>query len=250
MTKGKLVEYLDDYLKIDSVKDRSQNGLQVDGAATVEKVAVAVDACLDTIREAGSWGADMLIVHHGLFWGREERITGVMYQRIAALVGSETCLYAAHLPLDCHPEVGNNVELVRLLGLRGETPFAEYGGVDIGFIATPAGNLSRDELVDKVSDVLGSKAEVLPFGPEKVERIGVISGSAADYAAEAREHGCDTLLTGETSHVAYHLAKEAQINLVYAGHYASETVGVKALGEHLSKQFSLKCEFIAAPTGY
>jgi len=250
MRKGQLVEYLDDYLKIDAVKDRSQNGLQVDGAAEVENIAVAVDACLDTIREAGSRGADLLIVHHGLFWGREERITGVMYRRIAALIGNETSLYAAHLPLDCHPEVGNNAELVRLLGLRTEKPFAKYGGVDIGFLATPPGNLSRDALVDKLSDVLESEATVLPFGPEKIERIGVISGGAADYAAEARDYGCDTFLTGETSHVAYHLAKEAQINLVYAGHYASETVGVKALGEHLAKQFSLKCEFISAPTGY
>ena len=100
----------------------------------------------------------MLIVHHGLFWGRDERITGVMYERIAALISSETSLYVAHLPLDCHPEVGNNVELVRLLGLRSEKPFAEYGGVKIGFIASPTGSLSRHELVEKVSDALESKA--------------------------------------------------------------------------------------------
>ena len=250
MKKTRLVTYLDKYLDINCIRDSSLNGLQVDGAADVKRVAVGVDASLKTIRGAARWGADMLITHHGLFWSRNEKITGVMYKRVAAMVEAKMSLYAAHLPLDLHAEVGNNVELVRLLDLERGPTFANYHGVDIGYIAHAEPAMTIKQLTARVDKALGIKSQVLDFGPAKIKQIGVISGGAADFAATAKELGCDAFVTGETSHVAFNLAKEAGIHVIYSGHYASETVGVKALARHLKSRFDLETRYIPAPTGY
>jgi dinuclear metal center YbgI/SA1388 family protein len=250
ITRQRLVRHLDDYLKISSIPDSSLNGLQVEGAARVHRVAFSVDACLETIRSAARWNADMLVVHHGLFWNRKERLTGVMARRVSALVRGGISLYAAHLPLDCHEEVGNNVELARLLGLKRGAPFGDYHGVLIGFLAEADKGMPLSELVGRIKASLKSTPELLAFGTKRVRKIAIISGGAAEFVTEASDAGCDTFVTGETSHIAYHLAKEARINLIYAGHYASETVGVRALARHLKKRFSLQCRFISAPTGY
>jgi dinuclear metal center YbgI/SA1388 family protein len=250
MRRQKLVAYLDEYLAIDAIDDRSVNGLQVEGRGTVTRLALAVDASLKTIQGAAKLDADMLIVHHGLFWRRDELLTGIMHKRVAALIRAGISLYAAHLPLDCHAEVGNNAELVRLLGLKRGKPFGRYHGVDIGLTAEPGETLTRYRLARRVSKVLKTKPHVLGFGPERIRQVAVISGSAAELAGQAADAGCDTFITGETSHIAYHLAKEAGINLICAGHYASETVGVRALGRHLRQQFDVDCRFVSNPTGY
>jgi dinuclear metal center YbgI/SA1388 family protein len=250
IARTKLVRYLDDYLKIGSIPDRSLNGLQVEGHARIRRAAFAVDASLEAIRAAARMRAEILIVHHGLFWSENERITGVMRGRIGALVENDISLYAAHLPLDCHGEVGNNVELVRLFGFElGET-FADYHGVRLGFTATSKSPLTRAALSNKIERALRCRVSRLEFGPSTIRRIGIVSGGAAVFAAEAKDLGCDALITGETSHTAYHMAKEARINVFFAGHYASETVGVKALARHLRDVFHLDCRFIAAPTGF
>jgi dinuclear metal center YbgI/SA1388 family protein len=250
ITRSRLVDYLDDYLNIAAVPDRSLNGLQVEGGKRVRRAAFAVDACLKTIRAAARIDADILVVHHGLFWSRNERVTGVMRQRIAALIENDVSLYAAHLPLDCHPEVGNNVELARLLGFELGKRFADYHGVEIGFTAETDRAVNRMALIKRIEKALKTSVSHLDFGPATIKRIGIVSGGAAEYAAEAKELGCDAFVTGETSHTAYHLAKEARINVMHAGHYASETVGVKALARHLRAKFSLECRFLSAPTGY
>jgi dinuclear metal center YbgI/SA1388 family protein len=246
----RLVKYLDDYLQIASIADDSQNGLQVEGSARINKLAFAVDACLQTIKAAARFKADMLIVHHGLLWSRRERITGIMQQRINWLLKHNISLYAAHLPLDCHEEVGNNVELARILGLEFKARFAKYHGIEIGIIAEAPRRTSRDRIMRMLEQSLNTKASLLAFGPEIVKRAGIVSGDADFAALEASDKGCDTFITGETSHVAFHLAKESRMNVVYAGHYASETVGLKALEKHLRKTFSVKCKFISAPTGF
>jgi dinuclear metal center YbgI/SA1388 family protein len=248
--RSQLVRYLDGYLKIASIPDSSLNGLQVEGRARIRRAAFAVDASLETIRAAARAGAGILIVHHGLFWGRGERITGVMRKRIGALVESDLSLYAAHLPLDCHEEVGNNVEIARLLGLELGEKFADYHGVLIGFTARAKTPVARGALVRTVEKTLRCRVERLDFGPARIRRVGIVSGGAAEYAAEAKTLGCDAFITGETSHSAYHSAKEARINVIYAGHYASETVGVKALARHLRRKFGIDCRFIPAPTGF
>ncbi|UCG53636.1 MAG: Nif3-like dinuclear metal center hexameric protein [Candidatus Latescibacterota bacterium] len=250
ISRAKLVGYLDDYLEISSIPDRSVNGLQVEGKSRIVRAAFAVDACLETIRASARRRMDILIVHHGILWGRNERITGVMKNRVAALIENKMSLYAAHLPLDCHEEVGNNAQMARLLGFELGVRFADYHGVQIGYLAETRRTLTRAELVRRIEKTLKTRVEVLTFGPPKIKRIGIVSGEAAGFAAEARDLGCDAFLTGETSHTAYHLAKEARINVIYGGHYATETLGIKALADHLRREFSLECRFIPAPTGY
>ena len=250
ITRNRLVRYLDEYLKIDKIPDDSVNGLQVEGGTRITKIAFAVDACAQTINAAVRARADMLIVHHGLFWSRGERIVGVMRKRIAALVKHNISLYAAHLPLDCHEEVGNNVELARLLDLRITSKFALYKGLDIGVIAEAPNPLPRKRVVSCIEEKLDTTATVLSFGPATIKRAGIVSGGADFAVGDAIKRGCDTFITGETSHVAFHFAKEGKINIIYAGHYASETVGLKALGSHLNEKFNTTCTFITAPTGF
>ncbi len=245
-----LVAFLDGYLHIADIPDASPNGLQVQGADRVSRIAYAVDASLQTIRAATRDRADFLIVHHGLWWGRHEQIVGVMHKRVSALIKNSLSLYAAHLPLDCHPEVGNNVELSRLLGLRVEERFGEYKGTLIGVIAAPPRAQRRDAFVASVEKALEAPAQTLPFGPDKVRRIAVVSGAGGSLVEAAARAGCDTLLTGETSHAAFHYAREAGINVVFAGHYASETVGLLALERHIRSQFGLRGTFLSAPTGF
>lgn len=248
--RDELVAYLDRYLRVDEIPDSSPNGLQVEGAKQVRRVAYAVDASVETITAAARARVKFLVVHHGLWWGRHEQIVGNMRRRIAALIDHDVSLYAAHLPLDCHPEVGNNVEIARLLKLRVASPFGEYKGVQVGVVAAASRPLSRKAFAESVERVLDTAVQVLPFGPSTVRRVAVVSGGGAMFAETAARSGCDTLLTGESSHAAVHPAREARINLLFGGHYATETVGLRALEKRVQRRFGLRGLFIAAPTGY
>jgi dinuclear metal center YbgI/SA1388 family protein len=248
--RDELVAHLDRYLRIAKVPDSSPNGLQVQGAERVARIAYAVDVSVQTIRAAEKAGADFLVVHHGLWWGKHVQITGAMHARISGLIRSDLSLYAAHLPLDCHARVGNNAELARLLGLRVKEPFGEYLGIRIGFTATAPKPMRLASFVDAVTRELGAKPDVLAFGPSTVRRVAIVSGGGAMLTEDAARAGCDTFLTGETEHAAVHPAREAGINLVFGGHYATETVGLKALDRHVKKRFGVPGVFLAAPTGY
>jgi dinuclear metal center YbgI/SA1388 family protein len=245
-----LVAYLDRYLRVADIPDSSPNGLQVQGTDKVARLAFAVDASVKTIRAAAKARANFLVVHHGLWWGRHEQIVGRMHARVAALIENDVSLYTAHLPLDCHQEVGNNVELARLLSLRVAEPFGEYKGVNIGVVATATPSIPLDTLVSRVEKKLTTEADVLGFGPSSSRRIAIVSGGGAAFVDAAALAQCDTLLTGETSHAAYPAAEEAGINLIFAGHYATETVGLEALQRHVRKRFGLASEFVSAPTGF
>lgn len=249
MKLTELAAYLDDYLAIAEVPDWKSafNGLQAEGRAEVTRVATAVDACLYTIEESVELGADMLLVHHGMFWGATAPLTGTYYRRIAALVKNDLALYSCHTPLDAHPEVGNNHVLARLLDLEVVGKFGKVEGVPLGVIGETHRTLS--EFVDGIRTVLDVEPLVIRGGPEEVRRIGVLTGGAGSYLGEARDAGCDTLLTGEGPHHTYFDAEERGINAIYAGHYATETVGVKALGRHLEERFGLESVFIDHPTG-
>ena len=249
IARDELAAHLDRFLRVTEIPDASPNGLQVQGADQVKLVAYAVDASLQTIKAATRADADMLIVHHGLWWGKHEQIVGNLHRRVSALIKNDLSLYAAHLPLDCHPEVGNNVELARILGAKVERPFASYRGVEVGVIAALPRAQKRDAFVAAVGRHLESEVSVLAFGPESVKKIGIVSGGGAAAAEEAARAGCDTLLTGETSHAAFHPAREAGINLVFAGHYATETVGLRALERHVRGRFGVAGTFVSAPTG-
>ncbi len=244
-----LVAYLDEYLQVGEAKDWGENGLQVEGADEVRSLAFAVDASHAAIAGAVAAGARMLIVHHGLFWGKPLRIVGAHRRRVKTLLDGGCSLYGVHLPLDRHPEVGNNAELARLLGLKVAGNLGEAFGAPVGFVTEPEAPLPLDRLVERVRTAVGVPLLVQAGGPSIVRKVGIISGGAAGEIAAAVAAGCDTYLTGETSHSSYHDAAEQGINVIYAGHYATETVGLRALARHLERRFGLPWTFIEGPTG-
>jgi dinuclear metal center YbgI/SA1388 family protein len=244
-----LVQYLDDYLRIREVGDDPQalNGLQVENAGEVQNVAVAVDGCQAVIDLAAERGADLLVVHHGLFWGGLEPVVGRHYRRVAALVRHGIALYSAHIPLDRHPEVGNNVVLARQLGMEVRGWFGEYRGSPLGTWGEI--DMPREALAARLTEILGVTPRVIAGGPERVRRVGIVTGSAGSMIRQAREAGLDTFITGEGKHSSYFDAEELAVNVYYGGHYATETLGVKALAAHIAERFQLPWSFIDHPTG-
>jgi len=244
-----LAHYLDRYLQVQELpdSDRAVNGLQVENSGKLSRVLCAVDACEVSITAAVARQADFMIVHHGLFWPGLRPITGRLGRKVRALVGHDIALYAAHIPLDCHPEVGNNAVLAGELGLEGLRPFGRYKGIEIGTMGTL--EVPLDDLVGRVRERLGTAPRVIAKGPRRTKQIAVVTGGAGGYIEEAHERGIDTFITGEGSHHAYHDAEEWGVNVLFAGHYATETVGVQALGEHLKSRFGLAFEFFDHPTG-
>jgi dinuclear metal center YbgI/SA1388 family protein len=213
-------------------------------------VAVAVDASQAAFDQAVEAGAQLLIVHHGIIWDEPVRLVGTTFRRVKTLIDGQCGLYAAHLPLDVHPEVGNDAELARLLGLRNAQPFCEFRGLKIGMGGFFDPPLSRSSLTSRVTSALGSPpVEVLESGPAEVRRVGSISGAAGSLLDRAAMAGLDTFITGEASHGCYHQAHELGINVVFGGHYATETLGVKALARHLDVSFDLETIFLDIPTG-
>lgn len=249
MQRDELVSYLDEYLRVKTIQDDSQNGLQVEGPGEVVKVAFAVDACQETFEQAVAADAQLLVVHHGLFWDKPVRLVGPLFGRVWALITGECALYAAHLPLDVHPEVGNNAELARLLGLRDPRPFGEYRGSAVGIGGT-LDPLPLSVLVERLEEAIGHPAlRVLAHSPALVSRVACVSGGAAFLIDQVAQAGFDTFVTGETSHSFFHYAAEYGLNVVFGGHYATETLGLKALARHLADKFGLETVFLDVPTG-
>ncbi len=250
MRLDRIVQYLDTTLRTDDfASDSAMNGLQVECSKNITKVSTAVDACRESVTRASSCGAELLIVHHGLFWGEPVPLAGVMGKRIGLLFSKCVSLYAAHLPLDCHEEIGNNIGLARLLELENPEPFGIYRGIKIGLNGTLPKRLTLRALSARLTKKLGGSSKIFPFGPSETKRLGIVSGGGSMLVQQAKETGCDTLLTGEPAHSVYHTAREAKINLVCAGHYATETLGVKSLGTLLEREFGLASRFIDIPTG-
>ena len=250
MRLEKVTGFLEETLSLESFSgDSSMNGLQVEASSEVRKVALAVDACRESISRAARRDADLLIVHHGLFWGGMVPITGIMAARVKALLDRNVSLYAAHLPLDCHPEIGNNSRIASVLGIGETEHFGKYAGVDIGLCGKLSRPLKIEGLRRKLAGILDSPVQTFTFGPAVVRKLGIVSGGGASLTQAAAEAGCDALLTGETSHSSYHTARENGISLIFAGHYASETFGVKALGELIKEKLGLQTFFIDLPTG-
>lgn len=245
-----LTRYLDDYLAIGhEVADAPEalNGLQVANRGDVTRIGAAVDACEATIRLAAEHACDLLLVHHGLFWGGLKPLVGPAYRRVAGLVAGNIALYSAHLPLDRHPDVGNNAVLARALGITVRGEFGESHGAPIGVWGDRRGG--RDELARAVTSALGVTPRLLAFGPERTERVGVVTGAGGSLIPQAAAAGLDTYVTGEGPHWSYFDAEELGLNVIFAGHYATETVGVQALARHLSERFELPWTFLDHPTG-
>ena len=256
----KLSEYarrLDDELDTAAYADvdASANGVQLGpDDAEVERVAFAVDAAEATIEAAADAGADVLVVHHGISWGGIDRITGTAYDRIAALIENDLALYVSHLPLDGHQDLGNAAGVAGALGVEDREPFGGIGPVTIGTVGgldAPRSAASIREALDDFEgqpDGEASPTRVLDFGPDEIDRVAVVTGSGVDWLDEAVEAGADALITGEGKGKAYHEAREAGITVFLAGHYATETFGVRSLAS-LSAEWGLETEYVSHPTG-
>lgn len=249
-TRKKLVSYLDTYLKTQSVKDTSWNGLQFEGNPSVKKVVFSVDAGMEVFERAAEEKTDMLIVHHGMFWKHSDpSLKGVNKKRLDILYENNISLYATHLPLDMHRKVGNNAELLRLIGARISGEFGLYDGTNVSYMGRFSKLVTLPAVTKKLERALGTECTVLPFGPKKIKNVGLVSGGAGyACAGEAIDRGLDLYITGEELEV-YHMAKDAGINVIFAGHHATETTGIKALQKHIDKKFKVKTIFIDVPTG-
>ena len=250
--RAELVKYLDELLEIElwEAADSSLNGLQIEGAEEIGSVALAVDGCEQTFEMCRQTGAQMLIVHHGLFWGETLPVTGAHKRRVKLLLDAGISLYAVHLPLDFHPLLGHNVCIARELGLKVKGPLKQEKTFTLGTLARSDPPLAREDFVALVNSRLSTKATVLPFGSEKVENIGIVSGHGSKLVDEPLCEKIDTFLTGEAGHTLYHHAREYCLNVIFAGHYATELPGLKALAEQLAERFGLEATLLEAPTGF
>jgi len=252
MELKRISDYIGSYLEIDAFHDDSTNGLQVENSKEIEKIGLAVDASREAICKAVEAKCDLLIVHHGLFWGRQQLVIDHHYQRIRALIMADMALYAAHIPLDAHQEIGHNRVIAQLLDLDAIEPFALYYGKPIGVKGRLKAPGYRRETAAWVEQAIGSCRGVLEFGTETIRSVAIVAGSATDpeLFRELRRNDIDLFITGEPKHGAYHLAQEYGLNIFYGGHYQSETFGIKALGDHLHKQFAIPTVFISEPCDF
>lgn len=248
MDLRELVAHLDGLLGHAGAQDYpgAANGLQVENRGRVSRVALAVDAHLGTLQAAVAAGADLLVVHHGLFWSPLVPVTGPVYRKLKLCLDHDLAVYASHLPLDAHPTLGNSVGLAEALGLEGGEPWFESRGHQVGLRFTV--DLDREELASRLRAATG-QAHLIPAGPARVRHLGLVTGGAGGELPQAAATGVDTFLTGEAPHWAYGSAIDLGINLLLGGHYATETYGVRALGEHLARTFSLPQAFLDAPSG-
>lgn len=244
-----LVRHCDRLLKTRSVLDYpgAVNGLQVENSGRVDRIAAAVDASLATVRLAIAAGANLLLVHHGLFWSPSHPWTGKKYALIRELLDHDLAVYSSHLPLDLHPVHGNNRRLCQALGWKKCVPFFPFKDQLIGL--KTHSQMRRHVLAAKLEKVLGAPATLLAGGPDVCREIGVVTGGAGGELALAANAGVDTFITGEGPHWTFPLCEELGINVFYGGHYATETFGVQSLAAHLSEKFGVPWSFLDHPSG-
>jgi len=244
-----IARYCDRTLRTADVNDYdgAHNGLQAQNRGRVSRIAAAVDASLATVRKAAAARADLLVVHHGLFWGPRHPWVGKHYELMRLLLENDMAVYSSHLPLDLHPRLGNNSQLAAALGLRNLKPFFFEKKQHLGFQAVVS--MTLKELTRRLQHVLRTEPTVLPGGPSTCRRIGIVTGSAGSEVKRAASEGVDTFITGEGPHWTFGLAEELGINVLYGGHYATETFGVKALAGELSRKFRVPWEFVDHPSG-
>jgi dinuclear metal center YbgI/SA1388 family protein len=246
---AEIIRYTDNFLRIRDVGDwdNALNGLQIENSGRVTRIGAAVDVSTRVLSEAGRKNVDLLIVHHGLFWPGLQPVTRSLRRQLQLAFKTDMALYSAHLPLDIHPKVGNNAQLVAALGLKSAQPFLEEKGQLVGLKARAS--MPRDELARKLRKALNGPVKFFDFGPKQVRTIGVVTGAAGSEIYRVAEENIDTFITGEAPHWVGVAAEELGMNLLLGGHYATEVFGVKALAAHLSKRFRVPWAFIDCPTG-
>jgi dinuclear metal center YbgI/SA1388 family protein len=243
-----LVAYLDQYLDAGHGRDFGPNGLQVEGKGEIRKVATGVSSCHELFVRAREAGADAVLVHHGLFWdGMPRTLTGYQYRRVAELIRGEMSLLAYHLPLDRHDQLGNNAVAARRFGLTDLEPFSVYEAITIGFKGRFPTPLAKEELAARCATVYGQEPLAFLAGPAEVKTLGIVSGGAQREFHDAIAEGLDAFVTGEVSEWVMNVAKEAGVHYLAAGHYATERLGIRALGEHVAERFGVEVEFIDVP---
>ena len=252
MKLHELDAYLGELFRLDEFErtDVSWNGVQIECSdKEIRRVAVAVDAAAETVARAADWNADLLFVHHGLFWGRAQRITGIHYRRLQSFLANDIGLYAVHLPLDAHETLGNNAVMAEKLGLANRRPFGDYKGTTIGWAGELPEPMTTAEVARALFGTTDDLLGLLPFGPEKNRSVGIVSGGAPREVAQAIDEGLDLFLTGDASHEIYHHCLEAGINSMFGGHYRTETWGVQAVARRVRDELELETTFIDVPTG-
>ncbi|PYJ47715.1 MAG: Nif3-like dinuclear metal center hexameric protein [Verrucomicrobia bacterium] len=244
-----IVEYTDKYLRVHEIGDwpNALNGLQIENSGHVMRIGAAVDVSTRVLSQAAEKDVDLLIVHHGLFWPGLQPVTDALQRQLKLAFENDIALYGAHLPLDVHPKVGNNAQLAASLGLKSTKPFLEEKGQLIGLKSNAS--RSRDELIRRLCKVLSGPVKAFSFGPKTTRAIGIVTGGAGSEIYRVASEKIETFITGEAPHWAAIAAEELGINLLLAGHYATETFGIKALAAHLSKRFKIPWTFIDFPTG-
>jgi dinuclear metal center YbgI/SA1388 family protein len=244
-----LVAFLDGQLDIATIPDYpgALNGLQLTNAGDVGRIITAVDASLAVVTAAAAGGPGLLLVHHGMFWQGAQPVRGAFYHKLKTAMDAGLAIYSAHLPLDVHPQWGNNICLAQALGMREISPFLAWNGLATGLRGTWDG--TREDLQQRLMQAVGGPVLVSPGGPERIASIGLVTGGAGSNVARVAAAGVDAFVSGEGPHWSFPLAEELGINLFLAGHYATETFGVKALGAELARRFALPWDFVDRPTG-
>jgi dinuclear metal center YbgI/SA1388 family protein len=246
--RDNLVTYLYEFLEVEEIKDGCPNGLQVEGKGEISKIVTSVSASGELFRRAVEAGADLIIVHHGIIWnGSDPVIKGSFKKRIKQLIQHDMTLLAYHLPLDRHAKVGNNYLAAEGLNLNKIKPFGEYRGQIIGFCGNLQEKMVAEDFFEKVNEFYKTKSLVFPFGPKEVQSVGIISGGGQEDIYEAVKEKLDVFITGEVSEYIMHLAREENIHFISAGHYATERLGIRALGEHITSNFDVEVEYVDIP---
>jgi dinuclear metal center YbgI/SA1388 family protein len=246
--RDRLVAFLDELLDAGRGRDFGPNGLQVEGRREIRKAVTGVSACLELFERAAAAGADAVLVHHGILWDfGPRRLVGFHHHRVASLLRSGINLIAYHLPLDRHPELGNNALACARLGLEQLEPFGMYEGLPVGFRGRYAAPIPAPDLLRRCAEVFGQAPVYLGRGPESVETVGMIGGGAQRELYQAIDAGLDAYVTGEAAEWVMNVAREAGIHYLACGHYATEVLGIRALGEKVAREFDLEVEFIDVP---
>jgi dinuclear metal center YbgI/SA1388 family protein len=247
-TRDEIVAALDELLEIDSFADYGPNGLQVPGAEDVSLVVTGVSAQRELFERAAEAGAQLVLCHHGLFWDSQPRSIGpVLKERLRVLFDADISLAAYHLPLDAHPEVGNNALICAELGLEVAEPLGEHRGRSVGFVGRSAEGIPFGALRERCAAVFGQEPFTWDAGPDTVRRVGIVSGGAQGYFGEAIARGVDAFLTGEPAEQVMAEARENRVHFLACGHYATETFGVRRLGEILAERFGVEHRFVDIP---
>jgi len=240
-----LVDYTDTLLSVEKFQDYCPNGLQVEGRAQVKLLVTGVTASMDLVEAAIEAGADALLVHHGYFWkGEDARITGMKRSRLQRLLGADTSLLAYHLPLDAHPEFGNNAQLAQVLGFETAGTFGDDGGMQLGLHGVLPAPLDGAALADHITRRLGREPLYIPGSRQAIKTLGWCTGAAQSYIEAAVELGLDAFISGEISEQTVHIARECGMHYFSAGHHATERYGARALGDHLAGKFGIRHAFI------